>query len=81
MNKREKIREGIARRLTMMGIGNPDWKLADILIQYLDSQGVVIQVDRELPVLLVDAGKAQTVRDTKCAILKAGFGAFERLIG
>ncbi len=84
MTKREKIDLGI-RDFLRESFNCDDDNYLGIksfeLCQYLDKAGLVIQVDRELPVLLVDAGKAQTVRDTKCAILKAGFGAFERLIG
>lgn len=49
MNKQEEIREGIARRLLMIGTGNPDFKMAEIILEYLHSQGVVLKVERELP--------------------------------
>ena len=42
MTKQEEIRAGIARRLPKEGTGEPDWVLADILTEYLHSQGVVI---------------------------------------
>ncbi len=49
MNKQEEIREGVARN-----IAGPllDWeltlKIADQVLQYLHSQGVVIKVEREI---------------------------------
>ena len=81
--KRIEIREGMSKFIKLVG-NKPDVytpkMCAEDLMEYLDAQGVVIQVDRKLPVLLVDAGKAQTVRDTKCAMLEANFVAVERLI-
>ena len=44
MTKQEEIREGIARRLPIVGTGKPDWVLAGILLNYLHSKGVVIKV-------------------------------------
>lgn len=89
MTKREKIREGIARRLPTPA---PDWVLADILIEYLHSQGVVIKVESELPkqdIYVSPAFGATVEQESKMGgydeaqqnMLKAGYVAVEPLIG
>ena len=45
MTKQEGIREGMARRLPLKGTGQPDFVLADILIEYQHSRDVVIKGD------------------------------------
>ncbi len=48
MTSREEIREGIAVILEAAG-GSKEWTLN--ILEFLHSQGVVIKVDRELPVV------------------------------
>lgn len=53
MPKQEEIREGIAHQQVTMPLNMPKQfvgtDLADRIIEYLHSQGVVIKVERELP--------------------------------
>ncbi len=84
-DRRSKIREGmfnIVREADDSALPEVEWEyaLVDNLREYLHSQGLALKVDRELPRLLVDADKAQTVRDTKEMMIKAGYEATESLI-
>ena len=50
MTKREEIREGVAQLVVEVGKPNRhSYAVADGMIRYLHSQGVVIKVERELP--------------------------------
>ena len=88
MTKREIIDRRIDRellRFARLVVDNSDWgNLATLsreeIKHILQSQGVVIWVERELSRLLVDAGKAQTVRDTKAMMLKWHNDSLEPLI-
>ena len=83
MSKQEQIKEGIEHVIT---VNHPyiASEIADKVIEYLDSQGVVIKGDRELPAYtprdesnnLVRLGFGMARRD----MLEAGYGAFESII-
>lgn len=98
--KQERIREGIAKKLALYACEN-DWnKLSPfrkqiyldqalVIMEYENSQNVVIKVERELPKLLSLAGEASIeeksafvlgVENLKEEMLKAGYVAVESLI-
>lgn len=89
MTKQQEIREGIARAIggiifdTGRVMDYCDCHLyADMLLSYLHSQGVVLKVERELPVMpTLPTFGDHLIRRTQLDMLKAGYVAVEPLVG
>ena len=84
MTKQEEIREGVYKQIRSDVVGHSRTSyLAEGIINYLHSQGVVIKVDRELPDNEV-WHKVEREFEAYCAgrndMLKAGYVAVEPLI-
>jgi len=88
MSKQERIREGVAQSL---GRSNGQWGdefqhnywliQADLALDYLHSQGVVIKVDREFPKMTFFCPTCKkTVTNTMCNVIDGGYSGVESLI-
>lgn len=88
MDKQEELREGVAR----IGLGGIEplknarpnengYNTADDILSYLHSQGVVIRVDRKLPVCALKYSCDWFEGYEACKDVMAGLVATEPLIG
>ena len=87
MVTKEEIREGLKQRLQAYAreFHPPDaesYAMSEILLTYLHSQGVVIEVYRELPYINCGSqkGKNEAQLDMRDRMLKSGFVAVGPLI-
>lgn len=82
---KEEIREGLITEILLrhpsMKRHEAEWE-AKIYLTQLDSQGVVLKVDGELPVrfLVITRSLQEAYEQAERDMLKAGFCATERLI-
>lgn len=83
MTKQEEIREGIARRIPMSPDGRPDYKLADIILESLHSQDVVIKAEDVLSEFYTSKMPTAVGMANKYLDIPKGIecGCYEPLIG
>ena len=65
MTKQKKMRKGVALLINLEASDEVKDRIANAIIRYLDSEGVVLKVERELPVVQWNMTGADTPSQAK----------------